>query len=75
MDDWTLRLMLDDLKYLNRMNKHDFAQVLFPNTVDEYLTEKWIVFREHMLSFLWACDQERLARIVDYIKEQKGGDQ
>lgn len=75
MDDWTLRLMLDDLKYLNRLNRHSFAQLLFPNAVDEYLTGKWVLFRDDMLGFLWSCDQERLILMVDYIKEQKGGDQ
>lgn len=62
-----------DLKYSQRLNKHSFAQLLFPNAVDEYLTEKWLLFREDMLGFLWSCDQERLVRMADYIKEQKGG--
>jgi hypothetical protein len=75
MDDWTLRLMLDDLKYLNRLNKHSFAELLFPKAVESYLDVKWLSFREHTIQFLWSCDQERLVRIVDYINEQKGDDQ
>ena len=45
MDDWTLRLMLDQLKYLNRLNKHEFGNLLFPNAVPEYLQEKWTLFK------------------------------
>tara|TARA_R100001510_G_scaffold34133_1_gene30632 strand:- start:30291 stop:30533 length:243 start_codon:yes stop_codon:yes gene_type:complete len=73
MDDWTLRLMLDQLKYLNRLNKHEFGNLLFPNAVPEYLQEKWTLFSNNMLAFLWSCDQERLVRLVDYIKGEEAG--
>jgi len=61
---------LDNLKFLNRLNKFDFIELLFPNSPDERYNElKWLQFQRNPLEFLWGCSYDKLMIIADYCNE------
>lgn len=66
---------LDDLKYLNRLNLMEFADLFFPDEENTYLMGKWDLFKHNPLHFLWSLDSERVMRIEGFIAECKGGSQ
>jgi hypothetical protein len=84
-DEYTLGLLCDyedmlagvlnDLKYLNRLNNVEFAELLFPHATGEYLTQKWYDFKTNPLGFLWSCDLGRIRTIGHYIRKCKWGDE
>jgi|14BtaG_2_1085337.scaffolds.fasta_scaffold00019_34 hypothetical protein len=63
----TLLQTLDDLKYLERLNLMDFADLLFPDSENTYLMGKWDLFRHNPLHFLWSLDSERVETVSHYI--------
>ena len=70
----TLETMLqvtDDLKFLNRLNKNGFKTLLFPNSIDSYVTPKWNLFQEDKLAFIWSCSPDKVKILVDYINDCK----
>jgi len=67
--------VLDDLKYLERLNYHDFKDLLFPYSEQYYVEDKWETFRENRYHFLLSCSNDKLQLIVDYINGIKGGKQ
>ena len=71
MMNWnTLGHYLDDLKFLNRLNKFEFIDLLFPNSPDEaYNNAKWNSWNEDSLHFLWSCSHDKLMIIADYCNE------
>ena len=84
-DEYTLGLLcsyedmlagvLNDLKYMNRLSKPEFAELLFPHAIPDYLDEKWSLFRDSPLFFLWSCDLGRIRTIGHYIRKCKWGDE
>tara|TARA_R110002020_G_scaffold79726_3_gene199501 strand:- start:12 stop:242 length:231 start_codon:yes stop_codon:yes gene_type:complete len=65
--------VMDDLKYLGRLNKEDFKELLFPDAVDSYLNPKWTLFQNNFLDFLWSCSLDKIKILVHYINDCKEG--
>jgi hypothetical protein len=55
------------LKTLNNLNYTAFRELLFPDAMDYYVEDKWSLFREDMLRFIWSCSYDRIELIVNYI--------
>jgi len=53
----TMLRILDDLKYLHRLNKQEFWDLVFPNSLEHYFEPKWSLFQKDKLSFLWSCQR------------------
>lgn len=76
MDYDSLTQVLEDLKYLNRLSKYGFTELLFPNSVDSegrphtYADHKWTQFQENPLHFLWSCSSDKLLILLKYIEEE-----
>jgi len=69
---WTLKDMTDDLKYLMRLTSRSFRNLLFPNSEDkDYVRNKWLLFAEDPLRFIWSCSEDKLEIISEYIQECK----
>ena len=64
--------MLDDLKYLYRLNRHEFSELLFPQSEEYYQKEKWDSWVFNQLHFLWGCSYDKLEILFGYINECKG---
>ena len=61
-----------DAKYLNRLNKHDFWMLLFPDSIEEYVDNKWDLFQRGIMEFMWSCSIDKLQLLAEYIDECKG---
>lgn len=70
MDYDALTQVLDDLKYLNRLSKWEFKELLFPNSVGDYADHKWVQFQANPLHFLWSCSSDKLLILLNYIEEE-----
>ena len=55
------------LKGLGNLNYYAFKELLFPDAMDYYVEDKWSLFREDMLRFIWSCSYDRIELIVNYI--------
>ncbi len=76
MDFDQLLITLNDLKYSQRLNKPTFSQLFYPNSTDEgFLSGEWYRFATDPLRYLWTLSNEQLEKLVDYINNEKGGDQ
>lgn len=64
---------ISDLKYLGRLNFIEFEELLFPNSVGDYATNKWELFRDNLFGFLCSCSDDKIAILTQYIEEAKGG--
>lgn len=64
---------VNDMKYLGRLDRGTFKTLLFPHALDDYLYDKWMLFQTSPIHFLWSCDLGRVAKIENYIEEQKWG--
>ena len=65
-----------DLKYSQRLNKTAFSQLFYPNSTDDrFLSGEWYRFCSDPLRFLWTLSNEELEKLVDYINNEKEGDQ
>jgi hypothetical protein len=73
MDD--ISEILQDLKYMNRLDKMTFWELLFPNSLEYYATEKWNLFRDSPLHFLWGCDSGIVTKMWAYVQKQKWGEE
>jgi|11BtaG_2_1085332.scaffolds.fasta_scaffold00341_19 hypothetical protein len=71
MDFDSFTQVLEDLKYLNRLTKFGFVELLFPNSTDDYAERKWAVFYSNPLYFLWSCSSDKLLILLNYIEEEK----
>jgi|TARA_R110000823_G_scaffold209772_1_gene339904 hypothetical protein len=67
MKEGELISVLEDLKYLTRLNVQEFRELLFPNSEVHYLEGKWLLFRNNPLHFLWSCSTDKLEILVEYI--------
>jgi len=61
-----------DAKYLNRLNRDSFKELLFPNSLDDsYFNAKWELFRESKMEFIWSCSYDKLKILGQYIDRFK----
>jgi len=58
---------------LGRLNRLEFEELLFPNSVGDYATNKWELFRDNLFSFLCSCSDDKIELLTQYIEEAKGG--
>ena len=65
--------ILNDLKYLHRLNRDEFWDLLFPKSLEYYVERKWELFQNDKLSFLWSCSMDKIQILVDYINDCKRG--
>ncbi len=65
--------ILNDLKYLHRLNRDEFWDLLFPKSLSYYVEPKWELFQNDKLSFLWSCSMDKIQILVDYINDCKRG--
>ena len=65
--------ILNDLKYLHRLNRDEFWDLLFPKSLEYYVEPKWELFQNDKLSFLWSCSMDKIQILVDYINDCKRG--
>ena len=70
MDYDSFTQVLEDLKYLNRLSKYGFTELLFPNSVGDYADRKWAQFEANPLHFLWSCSSDKLLILLKYIEEE-----
>jgi hypothetical protein len=71
----TLKTMLqitDDMKYLGRLNKEEFSQLLFPHSESTYVNHKWSLFQDDKLEFIWSCSVDKVKILVDFINDCEG---
>jgi hypothetical protein len=64
--------ILDDLKYMNRLNYVEFKELLFSTSIDNYVQKKWIQFLDNPLYFYWNCSSDKIELVQKYIAECKG---
>ncbi len=62
----------NDAKYLNRLNRFDFGELLFLNSPAEYVDKKWDIFQRGMMEFMWSCSYDKLKLLANYIDNCKG---
>ena len=65
--------ILNDLKYLHRLNRDEFWDLLFPKSLEYYVEPKLELFQNDKLSFLWSCSMDKIQILVDYINDCKRG--
>ena len=61
-----------DAKYLNRLTHEQFALLLFPNSLDNYVDGKWDLFSKDKLEFIWSCSYDKLQILANFIDSCKG---
>lgn len=62
-----------DAKYLNRLNKVTFKNLVFPNSPDDgYIDAKWELFKNSKMEFFWSCSYDKLNILGQYIDNCKG---
>jgi len=70
----TMLRVLDDLKYLHRLNKQEFWDLVFPNALEHYFEPKWTLFQKDKLSFLWSCSADKIKILVNFINNCRDED-
>ena len=68
----TMLQVTNDLKYLQRLNKVDFWELLFTHSEKTYVDRKWNLFQEDKLGFIWSCSTDKVQILVKYIEDCKG---
>lgn len=63
--------ILDDLKYMNRLNYVEFKELLFSTSIDDYVQEKWVQFLKNPLHFYWGCSSDKIELVQKYIDKCK----
>lgn len=64
--------VLEDLKYLGRLDYNTFKSVLFPQATEDYLDEKWLLWNKDRLGFMYSCSSDKILLLCDYIEICKG---
>ena len=62
----------NDAKYLQRLNKADFWELLFPNSEQTYVDNKWELWQEGKMEFLWSCSVDKIKILARFIDDCKG---
>lgn len=66
--------VIDDMKYLNRLNQPLFYGLLFQgNQITHYEERKWELFQTDRLGFLWSCSVDKLEILWNFVAECKEG--
>jgi hypothetical protein len=65
--------VLEDLKYLGRLDYNTFKSVLFPQATEDYLDEKWLSWNKDRLGFMYSCSPDKVMLLCDYIEICKHG--
>ena len=60
-------------KEFSSLNRQEFWDLVFPNSLEHYFEPKWSLFQEDKLSFLWSCSVDKIKILVDYIHDCKRG--
>ena len=68
----TMLQVTNDLKYLQRLNKVDFWELLFTHSEKTYVDRKWNLFQQDKLGFIWSCSTDKVQILVKYIENCKG---
>jgi hypothetical protein len=68
-----MQSFISDLKYLGHLNRYEFEELLFPNSVGDYASNKWLNFKTDLFSFLCSCSDDKIELLTQYIEEEKGG--
>ena len=68
----TMLQVTNDLKYLQRLNKVDFWELLFTHSEKTYVDRKWNLFQQDKLGFIWSCSTDKVKILVKYIENCKG---
>ncbi len=68
----TMLQVTNDLKYLQRLNKVDFWELLFTHSEKTYVDRKWNLFQQDKLGFIWSCSTDKVKILVKYIEACKG---
>ena len=62
----------NDAKYLQRLNKQEFWELLFPNSEQYYVDNKWKLWEAGKMEFLWSCSVDKIKILAQYIEDCKG---
>ena len=68
----TMLRIVDDLKYLDRLTKVEFWELLFTHSNKPYVDGKWHLFKDDKLGFIDSCSVDKIKILVDYINNCKG---
>ena len=68
----TMLRIVDDLKYLERLTKVEFWELLFTYSNKPYVDAKWDLFKNDKLGFIDSCSVDKIKILVDYINNCKG---
>jgi len=68
----TMLQVTNDMKYLQRLNKVEFWEILFTHSEKTYVDRKWELFQTDKLGFIWSCSTDKVQILVDYITDCKG---
>jgi hypothetical protein len=69
MNTQTVVEVTNGLKTLNNLNYVAFKELLFPDALEYYVEDKWALFREDMLRFIWSCSLDKIELLVQYINK------
>tara|TARA_R100000152_G_C6576373_1_gene41822 strand:+ start:255 stop:479 length:225 start_codon:yes stop_codon:yes gene_type:complete len=61
----------EDAKYLQRLSKQDFWDLLFPNSEATYVDGKWELFQKGLMEFMWSCSVDKIRLLSQFIEECK----
>ena len=61
----------NDAKYLQRLNKQEFWELLFPTSEQTYVDNKWELWQEGKMEFLWSCSVDKIKILAQYIEDCK----
>jgi|TARA_R100000081_G_scaffold89298_1_gene61868 hypothetical protein len=74
-------IMIEDFKYLNRLNKYEFVKLIWDENYDDMYEfdqdnadAMWALFRDSPLKFFWQSGIKRRGLVLDYIARCKWGD-
>ena len=67
MNTQTVVEVTNGLKALNNLNYVAFKELLFPDALEYYVEDKWALFREDMLRFIWSCSLDKIELLVQYM--------
>jgi len=65
--------VIGDLKYLGRLEYITFKNLLFPQATEDYLDEKWLLWNNDRLGFMYSCSSDKIRLLCDYIEICKHG--
>ena len=52
--------------------KQEFWDLLFPHSEQNYVDNKWELWQEGKMEFLWSCSLDKVKILAQYIDDCKG---